>query len=48
LLFNFDRKSRVNMLSVTSKKRSVLWRRVFEIELTVVFVGLVVYGKVCP
>jgi len=32
------------MLSVTSK-RSVLRRRVFQIELTVVFVGLVVYAS---
>jgi len=34
----------VSILSVTSKKRSVLWRRVFQIELTVVFTGLVVYA----
>jgi len=34
----------VSILSVTSKKRSVLWRRVFQIELTMVFVGLVVYA----
>jgi hypothetical protein len=34
----------VSILSVTSKKRSVLWRRVFQIELTVVFAGLVVYA----
>jgi sigma-B regulation protein RsbU (phosphoserine phosphatase) len=44
LLFNFDRESCVSTLSVTSKKRSVLWRRVFQIELRVVFVGLVVYA----
>jgi len=43
LLFNFDRESRVGTLSVTSKKRS-LWRPVFQIELMVVFVGLVVYA----
>jgi phosphoserine phosphatase RsbU/P len=43
LLFNFDRESGVSTLSVTSKKRSVLWRPVF-LELTVVFVGLVVYA----
>ena len=34
----------MSILSVTSKKRSVLWRRVFQIELTVVFTGLVVYA----
>jgi phosphoserine phosphatase RsbU/P len=34
----------VSTLSVTSGKHSVLWRRVFQIELTVVFVGLVVYA----
>jgi len=34
----------VSILFVTSKKRSVLWRRVFQIELTVVFTGLVVYA----
>jgi len=33
----------VSTLSVTSKKRS-FWRPVFQIELTVVFVGLVVYA----
>jgi sigma-B regulation protein RsbU (phosphoserine phosphatase) len=44
LLFNFHPESRVSILSVTSKKRSVLWRRVFQIELTVVFAGLVVYA----
>ena len=43
MLFNFDRESRVSTLFVTSKKRS-LWRPVFQIELTVVFVGLVVYA----
>lgn len=31
-------------LFVTSKKRSVLWRNAFQIELTVVFVGLAVYA----
>ena len=44
MLFNFHPESRVSILSVTSKKRSVLWRRVFQIELTVVFTGLVVYA----
>jgi phosphoserine phosphatase RsbU/P len=44
LLFNFDRESCVSTLSVTSKKHSILWRRVFQIELSVVFVGLVVYA----
>ena len=44
MLFNFDRELRVSTLSVTFKKPSVLWRRVFQIELTVVFVGLVVYA----
>jgi len=44
LLFNFHPESRVSILFVTSKKRSVLWRRVFQIELTVVFTGLVVYA----
>ena len=34
----------MSILFVTSKKRSVLWRRVFQIELTVVFTGLVVYA----
>jgi sigma-B regulation protein RsbU (phosphoserine phosphatase) len=34
----------VSTLSVTSNKRSVLWRRVFQIELSVMFVGLVVYA----
>jgi hypothetical protein len=43
LLFNFGRESPVSTLSVTSKKRSVLWRPVF-LELTVLFVGLVVYA----
>jgi hypothetical protein len=43
LMFNFDRESRVSTLSDTSKKPSVLWRPVF-IELTVVFVGLMVYA----
>jgi sigma-B regulation protein RsbU (phosphoserine phosphatase) len=43
-LFNFDRESRVSTLSVTSKKRSVLWRRVFQAELAIVFVGFVVYA----
>jgi len=33
----------VSTFSLTSKKRSVLWRPVF-LELTVVFVGLVVYA----
>ena len=33
----------MSTLSLTSKKRSVLWRPVF-LELTVVFVGLVVYA----
>jgi phosphoserine phosphatase RsbU/P len=43
LLFNFDHESCVSALPVTPKKRS-LWRLVFQIELTVVFVGLVVYA----
>ena len=30
--------------SISSKKRPVVWRRVFQIELIVVFVGLVVYA----
>ncbi len=34
----------MSILFVTSKKRSVLWRRIFRIELTVVFVGLAVYA----
>jgi phosphoserine phosphatase RsbU/P len=34
----------VSTLFVTSKKRSVLWRRVFRTELTVVFVGLAAYA----
>jgi len=34
----------MSTLSVTFRKHSVLWRRVFQIELTVVFVGLVVYA----
>jgi hypothetical protein len=34
----------VSTLFVTSKKRSLLWRRIFRIELTVVFVGLAVYA----
>jgi phosphoserine phosphatase RsbU/P len=34
----------VSTLFVTSKKRSVLWRRIFRIELTVVFVGLAAYA----
>lgn len=42
--FNFDREPRVSSLSVTSEKRSVFWRRLFQIELAVVFVGLVVYA----
>jgi sigma-B regulation protein RsbU (phosphoserine phosphatase) len=44
LLFNRHQESRVSTLSVTSKKSSVRWRRVFQIELTVVFAGLVVYA----
>src|SRR5215469_5755049 len=44
LAVQFPPESRVSILSVTSKKRSVLWRRVFQIELTVVFTGLVVYA----
>jgi sigma-B regulation protein RsbU (phosphoserine phosphatase) len=43
LLFDFDHESRVNTFSVTSRKRSVLWRLVF-LELAVVFVALVVYA----
>jgi sigma-B regulation protein RsbU (phosphoserine phosphatase) len=46
LLLNLDRESRVSTLSVasvTSKKWSLLGRRIFQIELTVVLVGLVVY-----
>lgn len=42
--FNFDREPRVSSLSVTSEQRSVFWRRLFQIELAVVFVGLVVYA----
>ena len=34
----------MSILFVTSKKRSILWRRIFRIELTVVFVGLAVYA----
>ena len=34
----------MSTLFVTSKKRSVLWRRVFRTELTVVFVGLAAYA----
>jgi hypothetical protein len=34
----------VTTLLITPKKHSALWRRVFQIELTVVFVGLVVYA----
>ena len=41
--FHLDRESRVSTLSVSGKKRS-FWRPVFQIELTVVFVGLVVYA----
>ena len=44
MLFDFDRESSVNTLSVTSKKRSVLWRHVFQAELAIVFVGFVVYA----
>jgi sigma-B regulation protein RsbU (phosphoserine phosphatase) len=44
LLFDFDSESSVNTLSVTSNKRSVLWRHVFQAELAIVFVGLVVYA----
>jgi serine phosphatase RsbU (regulator of sigma subunit) len=43
-VFNFDRELCVDPLSFTSKKRSVLWRLAFQIELMVVFVGLVVYA----
>jgi sigma-B regulation protein RsbU (phosphoserine phosphatase) len=43
LLFNFDREPRVSTLSIASKERS-LWRPIFHVELTVVFVGLVVYA----
>jgi sigma-B regulation protein RsbU (phosphoserine phosphatase) len=43
-VFNFDRELCVDALSFTSKKRSVLWRLAFQIELMVVFVGLVVYA----
>jgi len=34
----------VSTSSISSKKRPVVWRRVFQIELIVVFVGLVVYA----
>jgi sigma-B regulation protein RsbU (phosphoserine phosphatase) len=34
----------VSTLFVTSRKRSLLWRRVLRIELAVVFVGLVIYA----
>ncbi len=34
----------MSSLSVTSEQRSVFWRRLFQIELAVVFVGLVVYA----
>ena len=44
MLFNFDRESRVRTLSVTSKKRSLLWRLVCHAELAIVFVGFVVYA----
>jgi sigma-B regulation protein RsbU (phosphoserine phosphatase) len=44
LLFNFHREPCVSTLSVTPKKRSDLWRRVFQVELATVFVGLVVYA----
>jgi phosphoserine phosphatase RsbU/P len=44
LLFNFDRESRVSAPSVTLKKRSVPWRRVFQIERLLVIIGLVVYA----
>ena len=34
----------MNTLSITPKKRSLLWRRVFQVELAIVFVGFVVYA----
>ena len=43
-MFNSDRESRLSTLFVTSRKSSVLWRLVLQVELTVVFVGLVVYA----
>ena len=36
--------SRVSIPSVTLKKRSVLWRRIFQIERVLVTIGLVVYA----
>ena len=44
MLLIFHRESGVSDPSVTSRKRSVLWRLALQIELTVVFVGLVVYA----
>ncbi len=44
MLFNFRHESRVNTPSVTPRKGSNLWRRVFQIEQAIVFVGLVVYA----
>ncbi len=44
LLFDFDCESRVSTLSVTSKKRSVLSRRIFQIEQVLVAVAFVVYA----
>jgi phosphoserine phosphatase RsbU/P len=44
LLFIFHRESCVSTPSVTPRKRSDLWRRIFQIERAIVFVGLVVYA----
>ena len=44
MLFNFERELRVGTLSITSKKRPVLWRIIFRIEQILVAIGFVVYA----
>jgi len=44
LLFDFDCESRVSTLSVPSKKRSALARRIFQVEQVLVAIAFVVYA----
>jgi sigma-B regulation protein RsbU (phosphoserine phosphatase) len=44
LLFDFDCEPRVSTVSVTSAKRSVLSRRIFQVEQVLVAIGFVVYA----
>ena len=44
MLFDFDCESRVSTVSVTSKNRSVLSRRIFQVEQVLVAIGFMVYA----